>query len=75
MPATIWQRHSAPLIELSLTGEAPADERRWELRLEGSILELKLFNDAESFHTLIAIERNGTEIAAIKVNDIHWENT
>jgi hypothetical protein len=61
----IWHRHSDPLIELSLTTEAPVNERRWELRLEGNVLELKLMNDAGILTEKLYIEREGTHFKKI----------
>jgi hypothetical protein len=66
----IWHRHSDPLIELSLTAsDAPVNERRWELRLEGNVLELKLMNDAGVLVEKLYIEREGTHFKKISYDD------
>lgn len=66
----IWRRLSDPLIELSLTeSDAPVNERRWELRLEGSTIELKLMDDAGILREKLYIEREGTHFKKISYDD------
>lgn len=62
----IWHRHSDPLIELSLASEeAPADSQRWEIRLEGNTLELKLMDDSGLWVEKLSIEREGARFKKI----------
>lgn len=73
---TTWLRLSAPLIEVSLTSsEAPTDARRWELRLEGNTLTLKLFPDNGDPYDAETIEitRENREITAVKIRDQTFE--
>lgn len=42
--------------------EAPADERRWKLRIENARLTVQTWNDAATWHDTIVLERAGPMI-------------
>lgn len=63
MSGPVWQRIKAPLIELSLTSSfAEPDQQRWELRLDGNVLELKALDDSGATTSKVTFHRVGREI-------------
>lgn len=69
MPRSLWYRFTAPLIELSLKCQsAPGPLQRWELRLDGPVLELKLLNEDGRTLSTVRLVRNAP-------GDVSYEQT
>lgn len=51
-----------------INSDAPADARAWTFRLDGHILELRVWNDAHTVCDDLVVDRTGNRITGIRVN-------